>query len=136
MADPQEVTESYRMIYEADLEAVVNSTPAPFVVPDVLKEAREAEFLEKVNERVSAMAEDPGADLATVIGSQEASMFLAGYQKRTLYCSKTRVGRWARAFDHKKQITGAEGILVKQFPGIGVKVEEEFLMNLITGDEG
>ena len=66
-----------------------------------------------------------------LVGNLEINAFLAAFQRAVEDMRTPRIKRWASRFMFKKRTISAGGALQEQLRSLGVKVDDEFLRDII-----
>jgi hypothetical protein len=71
------------------------------------------------------------ANQAELVGNLEINAFLAAFQKMYQGSRGTRVNRWAKNYTVQNRMIAEGGPLAAQVRHIGIKVEDEWLVNTV-----
>jgi hypothetical protein len=100
----------------------------PFL--DTLPEAEQADFLQATIDKIVQGLSDANAPLGEHIGVSEQNAFLASAQKTHNLRYRSRLQKWASAYDTVDKTSAEDGTLTVQLASIGVKVDDERIQGL------
>jgi len=114
--------------YTEELAEVQTGTSSSVPIPD---EATTAEFLaDNIDDVFKTLARKESNE-GELIGFLEINAFLAAFQRAYEHQHVSRMQRWAQIYNHKKTLTLGQRALKKQMRNIGVKVDDEFLTEVL-----
>ena len=111
-----------------ELAGVQTGSSSSIPIPDEVK--TEKFLADNIADVFKAVAKQEGTE-AELIGGLEINAFLAAFQRAYEHESMSRMQRWAQIYDQKRVLTTDTDALKLQLPGIGVKVEDEFLTQVL-----
>lgn len=112
-----------RMINVLEDKSVISNTEFP--------EALTTDWLADNIQTVFETTTREQASQAELIGQLEINAFLAAFQKMYENSRKTRVNRWAAVMTSQNKDLADDGPLKAQLNHIGVKVEDEWLVDTV-----
>jgi len=114
--------------YAEELAAVQTGESSSVPIPAA---ALTAEFLADNIADVFKTLSRKDSSEGELIGFLEINAFLAAFQRAYEHQHQSRVQRWAQIYNHKKTLTLNQRALKKQMRNIGVKVDDEFLTEVV-----
>jgi len=89
------------------------------------------EWLADNVDQIFNITQDKGSREDALVGNLEINAFLAAFQRAVEDMRTPRIKRWASRFMFKKRTIAAGGALQEQLRSLGVKVDDEFLRDII-----
>jgi len=126
----QEACVVLRDLLQADVQAVQGGdVPA---VMDPFPETGSDDFLAGTAEDLSINLTDLELLNHKLVGIQESNAFLAALQKADEARKRSRLQVWADVYSQKNRVSSGRGALIEQLRGLGVKVDDEWLIKVFA----
>lgn len=127
----QDLCEHLAKRYGLQLLAVTGGVSVP--PDDVLSSALSTEWLRDNAAEIFTVLQKGDGRESELVGALEINAFLAAFQRAYEDYRLPRSRRWANRFTWRNRLISTNGALKKQLNAIGVKVDNEFLRDVVHG---